>query len=89
MHDCAMKNLAPCPKCGSKQAYVIDPASIFNHDTMSAHPLTLASADWKSVRVEARVCAECAYTELYAKDLDVLARLAWLCLGNVQRVDIP
>ena len=50
---------------------------------------TLAWADWKSVRVEAKVCADCAYTEFYAKGLDDFGHLAWQCLGHVQRIDIP
>jgi len=38
------------------------------------------------VRITAYVCAACAYTELYAKDLELLAKLAARSAGNVRKV---
>lgn len=96
----AMKDAQPCPKCGARDRYVIDEARTPHHKYINAvRPLAL-TAEYAStgesgffgdkhdqffVRVEARVCAGCAYTELYAKDLDVLERFARENLGGVRR----
>lgn len=96
-----MKNGGPCPRCGAVDRYVIDEAKIPNYEySNSVEPLTLTAAYTTTgesglfgdkqaripVRVEAWVCAGCAHTELYAKDLDVLARFADERLGGVRRI---
>lgn len=96
-----MKNGEPCPKCGAGDRYVIDEAKIPNYEyANSVEPLTLTAAYTSTgasgffgdkqaripVRIEAWICAGCAYTELYAKDLDVLERFAREQLGGVRRV---
>lgn len=96
-----MKNLRPCAQCGSKDAFIIDEALIPNYEyANSVESLTLTAAYAETgevgllgakharfrVRVEAKICAECGHTELYSKDLDVLARFARQKLGNVRRV---
>jgi hypothetical protein len=79
---------------------VIDEAVIPHHKySNSTLPLTLtahyeetgsgllgAKSGRTPVRIEAVVCASCAYTELFAKDLDVLERFARTGRGNVRRV---
>lgn len=77
---------AACPKCANRELYVVDEALIPNYEYKNAiEPLTLtahfgpnpeaAGASMRvPVRIEAYVCTKCAYTELYAKDLEVLAR---------------
>jgi len=96
-----MKNGGKCPKCGSGEVFVIDEARIPDYQySDSVQPLTLTAhygptgetgflgmekSDRVPVRIEAYVCARCAFTELYAKDLDVLARFAQQRAGNVRR----
>jgi len=90
----------PCPKCGGVELYVIDEALIPDYRytnstvqlTLTAHYEPSGSGLWGAksvrtpVRIEATVCASCAYTELFAKDLDVLERFARNGAGNVRRV---
>lgn len=98
-----MKNLRPCAHCGSKDAFVVDEALIPNYEyANSVESLTITAAYAETgdvgllgakharfrVRLEAKICAECGATELYAKDLDVLARFARQRLGNVRRVTV-
>ena len=96
-----MKDGGPCPKCQSRDVFVIDQAQIPNYEySNSVVPLTLTAhygptgetgflgmgkSERVPVRIEAYVCSSCAFTELYAKDLDVLARFAAEGVGNVRR----
>jgi predicted nucleic-acid-binding Zn-ribbon protein len=95
-----MKHAQPCPKCGARDRYVIEEARTPHPKFINAvRPLTLTAEyaetgesglfgdkmDQIYVSVEARVCAGCAYTELYAKDLEVLERFAQEGLGGVRR----
>ncbi len=96
-----VKNTA-CPKCQGSELYAIDEVLVIEHDSANgAHPFTLTSHYGgtgepgflgmekqvrTAVKAEARVCASCAYTELYAKNLDVLARFAKEKLGGVRRL---
>ena len=99
-HPTGMKHGKPCPKCDAVDCYVIDEAKIPDYQTSDAvAPMTLTAAYASTgqggffgakqsripVRIEAVVCAGCAYTELYAKDLDVLQRFARSQLGGVRR----
>ncbi|MGE5787515.1 MAG: hypothetical protein ACM3ZE_23175 [Myxococcales bacterium] len=98
-----MKNLRPCVGCGSKDAFIIDEALIPNYEssnTVESLTITAAYAETGEVgllgskheryrvRLEAKVCAECGHTELYSKDLDVLARFARQKIGNVRRIRV-
>lgn len=95
-----MKHGKPCPKCDAVDCFVIDEAKVPDYTSADAvAPLTVTAAytstgksglfgakqDRVPVRIEAVVCAGCAYTELYAKDLDVLERFARSGLGGVRR----
>lgn len=97
----AMKNATACPKCASSEMYVIDEALIPDYRyANSTQPLTLTAhygptgetgffGDKSArvpVRIEAYVCAACAYTELFAKDLEVLAQFARAGAGNVRKI---
>jgi predicted nucleic-acid-binding Zn-ribbon protein len=99
-----MKHLRPCAGCGSKDAFVIDEVVTPDYQSSNCvDTLTITAAYAETgevgllgakhtryrVRLEAQVCAECGYTQLYSKDLDVLAQLARRKLGNVRRVVIP
>lgn len=41
------------------------------------------------VSLEAWVCADCGYTDLYARDLDLLSRMASTGKANVRYVERP
>jgi predicted nucleic-acid-binding Zn-ribbon protein len=96
-----MKDAGPCPKCASRELYVIDEALIPDYQSSNyAYPLTLTAhygptgemgffgdkSKRVPVRIEAYVCATCAYTELFAKDLEVLAQFARTGAGNVRKL---
>jgi predicted nucleic-acid-binding Zn-ribbon protein len=90
-----------CPKCQGRDVYEIEEAQQPDYDSHNmSYPLTLtahygptgkmgffgdkmARAD---VRIAAYVCASCAYTELYAKNLDALATFAQQGVGGVRKV---
>ena len=90
-----------CPKCQGRDVFEIEQAlqPDYSSDNMS-YPLTLTAhygptgkmglfGDKMSrvgVGIAAYVCASCAYTELYTKDLDVLATLAAQGAGGVRKV---
>ena len=96
-----MKNGEACPKCESDEVYVVDEAQIPDYQySNSVRPLTLTAhygptgatgflgmekSERTPVRIDAYVCAKCAFTELYAKDLDVLERFAREGVGNVRK----
>jgi hypothetical protein len=88
-----------CTKCDGKDVYEITEA-LAPHPRYinSVLPVTLTAhygptgdtgffgdkMGQVSVRVSAFVCGACGYTELYAKDLDRLARMAARGEGNVR-----
>lgn len=90
-----------CPKCSGQNVYEIEQilAPDYTSSNMQ-YPVTLTShygtvvatgfygdkLGRASVGVSAYVCGACAYTELYAKDLDVLAKLAEQGAGGVRKV---
>jgi predicted nucleic-acid-binding Zn-ribbon protein len=90
-----------CPQCQGREVFEIDEVLQADYSSSNAtYALTLAAhygptgevgffGD-KMTRVEVRatayVCASCAYTELYAKDLDRLAALADKRVGGVRKV---
>lgn len=96
-----MKQSGECPKCESTEILVIDEAQIPNYEySNSVNPLTLtahygayggagffggAKMERACVGIEAYVCGKCAYTELFAKDLELLERFAQEGVGNVRR----
>lgn len=86
-----------CPKCSSKELYEVDEALVIDQDSRNGvYPFTITAAygmygkDMANARIavgaRAYVCVACAYTELYARDTDVLERLARSGAGNVRRV---
>ncbi|HEY2410164.1 MAG TPA: hypothetical protein VGI10_29370 [Polyangiaceae bacterium] len=96
-----MKN-GVCPKCSSRELFAIDEAMVPNYEfsnsvepfTLTAHYGDTAETSFLGlpkqarsvVRVEVRICARCSYAELYAKDLEVLARFAKDGHGGVRRI---
>jgi len=90
-----------CPKCRGLDLYEIEEALVPDYSSNNAsYPLTLTAHYGRTgeigifgdkmarvgVRVSAYVCASCAHTELYAKDLDTLAKLAAQRAGGVRKV---
>ena len=87
-----MKQSGMCPKCGATEIFVVDEARLPNYEySNSVVPLTLTShytttgetgllggpkMGRASVHLAAHVCGRCGAVEWYAKDLDVLRRLA-------------
>lgn len=97
-----MKNGA-CPKCDERDVYAIDQVLVPNYEYVNTiEPFTLTAHYGESgkyglfgakkarlgVYAEARVCSACGYTELYAKDLQLLARFAAAGHGGVRRVRV-
>jgi len=76
-----MKNSRVCPKCGSTA--VIVPARLETAPTLGPHyevglaadgnPQGLIMKRTERSKLEAYVCAQCGYTELYATDLAPLS----------------
>jgi predicted nucleic-acid-binding Zn-ribbon protein len=90
-----------CPKCQGRDMYEIEEALLPDRDSANmSYPLTLTAhygptgkmgffgdkMDRAEVRVTACVCATCAYTELYAKELASLAMFAEQGVGGVRKV---
>jgi predicted nucleic-acid-binding Zn-ribbon protein len=88
-----------CAKCDGENVYEITEALAPHHKyANSAVPVTLTAhygptgesgflgdkMGQVTVRVSAFVCGTCGYTELYAKDLDRLARMGTKREGNVR-----
>jgi len=100
-HTRAVKD-GVCPRCESTDLYAIDEVLIGAPDSvngvfpfaLTAHYgytgetgfLGMGTQRRTEITVEARVCARCAYTELYAKDLDELANFANEGVGGVRRL---
>lgn len=95
-----MKNTSTCPKCSSRTLYAVDLLNMpdpLRHEFVS--PLTLTTfagalrfsdatrAGPHNVHLEAWVCADCAYTELYALDLETLEALAAQGEGWVRKIE--
>ena len=86
-----MKTSKTCPKCDCKKVYVIDEASVPHYEfSNSVKPFTLvahygdsgergllggAKKERVIVPVQAHICSECGYSELYS-DTSQLAALA-------------
>jgi predicted nucleic-acid-binding Zn-ribbon protein len=97
-----MKNGEPCPRCEGEEIYEIAEASMPDwRYSNSVVPLALTAhygehgatnllgIDKPSrveVKVSAYVCRGCGYTELYAKDLELLERLLAHGDAGVRRV---
>jgi predicted nucleic-acid-binding Zn-ribbon protein len=96
----AMKQGA-CPKCNGREIYEIDETLLSDHDSANGcYPLTLTAyygetgeIGWfgskiarRGVGIGAYVCASCAYSELYAKNLELLAEFARAGVGGVRKV---
>ncbi|NVB84407.1 MAG: hypothetical protein HOV81_38890 [Kofleriaceae bacterium] len=90
-----------CANCDGEKVYEITEALLTHHKYANAFlPLTLTAyygptgeagffgdkLDRVTVRVSAFVCGGCGYSELYAKDLDRLAKMAVKGEGNVRPV---
>ncbi len=97
-----MKQSGLCPKCTGDDLYVVERVTQPNHDSINGTHTTTLFAIWaetgesgffgaKASRyvagsLEAWVCAQCGFTELYAHDANsVLEQLAQRGLG-VRRV---
>ena len=75
-----MKSSGRCPSCDCRRVWVIDPLNTIDESDELQHlPLAAAMIDgepyWAGA-LEARVCDDCGYTELYGQRLDKLAKLA-------------
>ncbi len=90
-----------CPKCSGRDVYeiaeVLTPdyssSNMHNPLTLTSHYGTVVSTGFfgdnlgrATVGVSAYVCGACAYTELYARNLDVLAKLAEAGAAGVRKV---
>lgn len=86
-----------CPKCSGRDIYEIEEMeSPMDRSANAVVPVTLTAhygmygkhmANARiHVGITAYVCATCAYSELYAKDLDVLERLAGAKDSKVAKV---
>ncbi len=90
-----------CTHCKGTEIYEIEEARIPNYESSNGvDALTLTAHYGASggsgmfgvksarsvVRISAYVCAACAYTELYAQNLDVLDRLASTSGTGVHKV---
>jgi predicted nucleic-acid-binding Zn-ribbon protein len=90
----------PCPKCDGREKYEVDRALIPNYEfSNTLEPLTLTgammptkstgflspTAQREVVTVKAVVCAGCGFTELYARELNLLAEFAQAGKGNVRK----
>jgi predicted nucleic-acid-binding Zn-ribbon protein len=94
-----MKNTNTCPKCQSRQLWLID--QVNQPDVTRAGPgvpmrVTTAGIDTplggyyelEAGRFEAWVCVLCGFTEWYAKEAnEVLAKLARYPGGGVRLID--
>jgi predicted nucleic-acid-binding Zn-ribbon protein len=89
-----------CPKCKSRELIVIDEATVPDHDSSNmVYPAAIAShygpsgeSGWmgdkfkrRSVGFAVHVCSKCAYSEMYAKDLELLIELATTQVANCRR----
>lgn len=90
-----------CPKCQSKDLILIEEATVPDHESSNTvHPASLAShygpsgeMGWMgeklartSVGFSVYVCGACAYSEIYARDLDRLREYARSRSANVRPV---
>lgn len=97
-----MKETGLCPRCKGHRFYIIEEATIPDpRYANSFEPLTLAGALLPTgeqgflgdklekclVSLEAWVCAGCGYTDLYARDLESLSRMATAGKANVHFVE--
>ena len=88
-----------CPKCQSRDLLLVEEVLVADYTSANAtNPLTLTAHYGEtgevgflgpkqartSIRIEARVCSACAYTELYAKDLTALVEFARSRKGGVR-----
>ena len=81
-----MKQSGTCPKCGAAEIFVVDearlpdyvPLTLTSHYTTTGEKGLLGGPKMgrASVHLAAHVCGRCGVVEWYAKDLDVLRRLA-------------
>ncbi len=92
-----MKHDQKCPRCAAKTFFVIETVTSPNYEyANSFKPLGLtgaymtgeakgffgsAKSEREVVEIEAWVCKECGFTDFYAKDLGLLAKLAASNLG--------
>ena len=62
-----MKNGSPCPKCDSARQIKVEKLFTFGRE-----PLSFYSVDFlgKKAKMEAFICKECGYAELYVKNPD-------------------
>jgi len=85
-----------CPKCNHREVYEIEEALVPDYRySNSVRPFTVTAAHGPfgknmkderiAVHVAAFVCASCAYSELYARDLAALETLARSNAGNVRK----
>lgn len=97
-----MKASGPCPRCTGTKLYAIEQALIPDpRYSNSLDPLTIVGAIMGTgekgflgekearmvVTLEVWVCAGCGYAELYAKELEILRRMAEQGVGGVRAVE--
>jgi len=89
-----MKSTLVCPKCQSRQIWIIDEVRQPRCDDMSvANPVNVTSVERPSYRLdvgrfEAWVCVKCGFTEWYAKLADAaLTMLAQDPASGVRMMD--
>jgi predicted nucleic-acid-binding Zn-ribbon protein len=85
-----MKSSLICPKCRSRRLWQIEEVRQLQPGNIEAMVMSVTAVDGnvEAGRFEAWVCAECGFTEWYAKEANAeLARLAAFPYSGVRLID--